>query len=65
MLKVVDNEAMFIDFESSQEYKVTVGSDISKKAHCLVDGDYYLHGLPDSVIPGVARQFVAAPASPR
>lgn len=65
VLKVVDNEAMFINFDSSQEFKVTVGSATSRKAHCLVDGRCYLDGLPDSIFPKCVRQFVAAPASSR
>ncbi|KAL1800739.1 hypothetical protein ACET3X_001081 [Alternaria dauci] len=60
-----DQEAMFIDFDSNREFAVAVGSATSKKAHCFVNGKYYLDGLPDSAFPDCVRQFLAAPASSR
>lgn len=54
---------MFIEFNSIREFTVTVGSDKSEKAHCLVNGVCYLDGLPDSKFLNHSRQFVAAPSA--
>lgn len=64
-LTIVDQEAMFIDFNSNKEFNVTVASDASKEAHCFVNGQFCLDGMPDDVFPNCVRQFLAAPASSR
>ena len=56
---------MFIDFNSNKEFNVTVASDASKEAHCFVNGQFCLDGMPDDVFPNCVRQFLAAPASSR
>ncbi|OAG17262.1 hypothetical protein CC77DRAFT_285155 [Alternaria alternata] len=56
---------MCLKLGSNRKFNVIVGSDTSRKAHCIVLGSQYLHGLPDSDDPQYVRQFVAAPASHR